>query len=130
VQAVTLLDTKKSMTVNIVLKNFNCPMQHILDAINALKFEFVTQARSQGLHSLLPEPEDAKALKAYTGDRALLAEAETFMLRLMEVCVYVGVGVGVGVVGVGVGVCVCVRECACFHRSELSIDASDAFVHL
>lgn len=84
-KAVTVLDAKKSMTINIVLKNFNCPMQQILDAINQLNYEFVTPSRSQGLRSLLPEPEDSKALKGYTGDRALLAEAETFLLRLMEI---------------------------------------------
>lgn len=84
-QAVTLLDSKKGMTVNIVLKSFSCPIPTILRAIDSLDYNFVGPSRSQGLRSLLPEPEDAKALKAYTGDRALLAEAETFELALMDV---------------------------------------------
>ena len=73
------------MTVNIVLKSFGCPATSVLRAIDGLDYVFVTPGRAQGLRSLLPEPEDAKALRAFTGDRATLAEAESFEMALMEV---------------------------------------------
>ena len=85
-QVVNLLDGKRSMQINIVLKNFN-PLSaaDVLHAISTLDSNVLSEERICGLQKILPEPEEAEMVRSYDGEIALLGDAERYFLNLIKV---------------------------------------------
>lgn len=87
--AVTLLDSKRSMSVNIAVKLFRIPNTEIIAAIDTLNPEVLTEERLQALQKLFPfENDEVATVSGYDGDFAMLAEAEKFIFMLFKVPAY------------------------------------------
>jgi hypothetical protein len=72
------------MAISIALKSFACPPKQVLTAIDQMDNAFVG-TRVQSLKNFLPDAVDLKAVKDYDGDLALLGDAESFLLQLLDV---------------------------------------------
>lgn len=79
---VLLLDMKKSMNVNIFLKQFKCSHSEIVDMIVEADVNKIGQERLRGLQKILPEADDIATVKDYDGDKQKLGNAEKFFLTL------------------------------------------------
>ncbi|XP_071126206.1 inverted formin-2-like isoform X2 [Mytilus edulis] len=79
---VLLLDMKKSMNVNIFLKQFKCSHSEIVDMIVEADINKIGQERLRGLQKILPESDDIATVKDYDGDKSKLGNAEKFFLTL------------------------------------------------
>ena len=86
---VSLLDGKRSMAVNIVLKMFRLPVDAVISALESMDAEVFNEERLQALQKILPVPdEEVQMLNAYDGDFNMLGEAEKFVIRMMKVSGY------------------------------------------
>lgn len=82
---INLLDGKRSLNVNIFLKQFRMPNDAIMTLIKEGNVEgFGGVERLRGLMKLLPEKDELGMLKAFTGDQTKLGAAEKFYLQLSE----------------------------------------------
>ncbi|XP_022235714.1 LOW QUALITY PROTEIN: formin-J-like [Limulus polyphemus] len=82
-QEINLLDGKRSLNVNIFLKQFHSPHG---DIIQDLRKGIPTQLgieELKGLLKILPEDDEIKLLKGYTGDIQRLGSAEKFFSQLL-----------------------------------------------
>ena len=79
---VLLLDMKKSMNVNIFLKQFKCSHTEIIDMIVEGDINKIGQERLKGLQKILPASDDISSIKEYAGDKQKLGNAEKFYLVL------------------------------------------------
>ncbi|KAL4230753.1 hypothetical protein ACF0H5_011128 [Mactra antiquata] len=79
---VLLLDNKRSMSVNIFLKQFKEGNTEIVAMIHKGDVNQIGNERLRGLQKILPESEDLKPILAYDGDKSLLGNAEKFYLEL------------------------------------------------
>lgn len=85
---VTFLDSRKSLNLNIFLKQFKCSNEEVVAMIRAGDTSrFDTEALRQ-LLKLLPEKHEIENLRAFTEDRARLASADQFYLLLLDVPCY------------------------------------------
>lgn len=98
---VNLLDAKKSLNVNIFLRQFHvthCELVEYLRAAlpgqrtsfkqdsgcSADPVEMMGVERLRGLHKVLPEPDEVDMLKSYSGDVTRLGNAEKFYMELIK----------------------------------------------
>ena len=81
---VELLDSNKARSVNIMLSRFKISFSDIAQAILQLRDAF-SDDQIQALNANKPSDEDIKVIKAYTGDKEKLANAEKFFTELMTV---------------------------------------------
>ncbi|XP_041454485.1 inverted formin-2-like isoform X2 [Lytechinus variegatus] len=82
---INLLDGKRSLNVNIFLKQFRMPNETIIQLIKDGNVEgFGGVERLRGLMKLLPEKDELQMLKAFDGDKTKLGAAEKFYLQLSE----------------------------------------------
>ncbi|XP_053399778.1 inverted formin-2-like isoform X2 [Mercenaria mercenaria] len=81
---VLLLDNKKSMSVNIFLKQFKENNRQIVDMIKEGDINKIGNERLRGLQKILPDTEDLKPILEYSGDRGQLGNAEQFYLDLQS----------------------------------------------
>lgn len=56
----SLLDSKRSLAVNIFLKQFKCPVKDIAEHINQCDADFFTAEQLDCLQKVLPEPEEVR----------------------------------------------------------------------
>lgn len=85
---ITFLDSKKSLNLNIFLKQFKCSNEDVTAMIRAgdtTKFD--VEVLKQFL-KLLPEKHEIENLRSFTEDRAKLANADQFYLLLLGVPCY------------------------------------------
>ncbi|XP_035681246.1 inverted formin-2-like isoform X1 [Branchiostoma floridae] len=80
---VALFDSKKSLNLNIFLRQFRCSNEEIIDKLKTGDSETVGAEKLRGLLKILPEKEDIELLESYTGDREKLGNAEKFFLLLI-----------------------------------------------
>nr|CAD7266623.1 unnamed protein product [Timema shepardi] len=85
-----LLDNKRSLAVNIFLKQFKQfkkggVVTGVVDAIRRAKGAELGAEKLRGLSRLLPEKHELEAIKSYSGSPAQLGHAELFFLKLSEV---------------------------------------------
>jgi len=99
---VNLLDAKKSLNVNIFLRQFRVSHVEIVDYVrtavpgtsgstnydvsdsnNTPGFIEIGIERLRGLNKVLPEADEIDMLKSYTGDRSRLGNAEKFYMELI-----------------------------------------------
>ncbi|WAQ98029.1 INF2-like protein [Mya arenaria] len=79
---VLLLDNKKSMSVNIFLKQFKEGNKEIVAMIRQGDVTKIGNERIRGLQKILPDTEDMKPILDYTGEKEMLGGAEQFYLEL------------------------------------------------
>uniref|UniRef100_A0A2K6EN71 Inverted formin-2 n=2 Tax=Propithecus coquereli TaxID=379532 RepID=A0A2K6EN71_PROCO len=85
---ITFLDAKKSLNLNIFLKQFKCSNEEVTAMIRAgdtTKFDVEVLKQ---LLKLLPEKHEIENLRAFREDRAKLASADQFYLLLLGVPCY------------------------------------------
>ncbi|KAH8302414.1 hypothetical protein KR044_006296 [Drosophila immigrans] len=82
---ISLLDGKRSLNVNIFLKQFRSGNQNIIQLIRDGVHEEIGAERLRGLLKILPEVDELELLKSFNGDKARLGSAEKFLLQLLEV---------------------------------------------
>jgi len=82
---ITLLDGKRSLNVNIFLKQFRSSNKDIIQLIRHGVHEEIGAERLRGLLKILPEVDELDMLKSFNGDKARLGNAEKFLLQLLEV---------------------------------------------
>ncbi|KAH8398750.1 hypothetical protein KR222_002708 [Zaprionus bogoriensis] len=82
---ITLLDGKRSLNVNIFLKQFRSSNKDIIQLICEGAHEDIGAERLRGLLKILPEVDELDMLKSFNGDKARLGNAEKFLLQLLGV---------------------------------------------
>ncbi|XP_045487029.1 inverted formin-2 isoform X1 [Pieris rapae] len=81
---ITLLDGKRSLNVNIFLKQFRSSNEDIIQLIREGAHDDIGTEKLRGLLKILPEIDECEMLKAYTGDSTKLGNAEKFLLQLIQ----------------------------------------------
>ncbi|TFK15920.1 sodium/potassium/calcium exchanger 4 [Platysternon megacephalum] len=85
---ITFLDSKKSLNLNIFLKQFRCSNEEVVDMIQkGDRTKFDVEVLKQ-LLKLLPEKHEIENLKAFKEEKAKLASADQFYLLLLRVPSY------------------------------------------
>ncbi|XP_050810063.1 inverted formin-2 isoform X15 [Gopherus flavomarginatus] len=85
---ITFLDSKKSLNLNIFLKQFKCSNEEVVDMIEkGDRTKFDVEVLKQ-LLKLLPEKHEIENLKAFKEEKAKLASADQFYLLLLRVPSY------------------------------------------
>ncbi|XP_072486164.1 inverted formin-2 isoform X2 [Notamacropus eugenii] len=85
---ITFLDAKKSLNLNIFLKQFKCPNEEITDMIRrGDRTRFDVEVLKQ-LLKLLPEKHEIENLKSFQEEKTKLASADQFYLLLLSVPSY------------------------------------------
>ncbi|XP_078327272.1 FH2 domain-containing protein 1-like [Crassostrea virginica] len=82
---VTLLDPKKSMNVNIFLKQFRKPTDVIIDLLRAGDPRAFGVEKLKGLSKILPQQDEIDLIKTYEGSIDDLDEVEKFYHDLIQV---------------------------------------------
>ncbi|XP_055844463.1 formin-J isoform X2 [Episyrphus balteatus] len=82
---ITLLDGKRSLNVNIFLKQFRTSNEDIIELIRNGEHNAIGAEKLRGLLKILPEFDELDMLKSYNGDKNRLGNAEKFILQLLEV---------------------------------------------
>uniref|UniRef100_A0A182N5Z4 FH2 domain-containing protein n=1 Tax=Anopheles dirus TaxID=7168 RepID=A0A182N5Z4_9DIPT len=82
---ITLLDGKRSLNVNIFLKQFRTTNEDIIQLIRNGEHEDIGSEKLRGLLKLLPEVDELEMLRAFDGDNNRLGNAEKFLLQLVQV---------------------------------------------
>ncbi|XP_067895130.1 inverted formin-2-like isoform X2 [Heterodontus francisci] len=85
---ITFLDSRKSLNLNIFLKQFKCSDEEVADLIRrGDRSKFDVEILKQ-LKKLLPENHEIENIKAYKGEKEKLASADHFYLVLLDVPCY------------------------------------------
>ncbi|XP_062945557.1 inverted formin-2-like isoform X2 [Cynocephalus volans] len=82
---ITFLDSKKSLNLNIFLKQFKCPNEEVAGMIRAgdtTKFDVEVLKQ---LLKLLPEKHEIENLRAFTDEQAKLDSTDQFYLLLLDI---------------------------------------------
>ncbi|XP_053615394.1 inverted formin-2 isoform X2 [Plodia interpunctella] len=82
---ITLLDGKRSLNVNIFLKQFRSSNEDIIQLIREGSHDDIGTEKLRGLLKILPEIDECEMLKAFTGDVTKLGNAEKFLLQLIQI---------------------------------------------
>lgn len=85
---VTFLDSKKSLNLNIFLKQFKCSNEEVTSMIQAGDTSKFDVEVLKQLLKLLPEKHEIENLRAFTEDRAKLASADQFYILLLDIPCY------------------------------------------
>ncbi|XP_008940003.1 PREDICTED: inverted formin-2-like, partial [Merops nubicus] len=85
---ITFLDSKKSLNLNIFLKQFKCSNEEVAAMVqNGDRTKFDVEVLKQ-LLKLLPEKHETENLKAFKEDKSKLANADQFYLLLLQIPSY------------------------------------------
>lgn len=82
---VSLLDAKKSLNVNIFMKQFKASHAEVVDDIRQCRSTKIGAERLRGFIRILPEEGEVNMIKEYQGDPAKLGDAEKFYVELLKV---------------------------------------------
>lgn len=82
---ITLLDGKRSLNVNIFLKQFRSSNEEIIQLIKNGDHDDIGAEKLRGLLKILPEFDELDMLKNFDGENARLGNAEKFLLQLLQV---------------------------------------------
>ncbi|KAF5279555.1 hypothetical protein FQR65_LT03377 [Abscondita terminalis] len=85
---ITLLDGKRSLNVNIFLKQFRSSNDEIVRLIRDGEHEDIGAEKLRGLLKILPEVDELDMLKSFTGDFNKLGNAEKFLIQLTNLTNY------------------------------------------
>ncbi|CAG9568417.1 unnamed protein product [Danaus chrysippus] len=81
---ITLLDGKRSLNVNIFLKQFRSSNEEIIQMIREGAHDDIGAEKLRGLLKILPEIDECEMLKSFSGDVTKLGNAEKFLLQLIQ----------------------------------------------
>ncbi|EPY78736.1 hypothetical protein CB1_001022002 [Camelus ferus] len=84
-EEITILDAKRNMNIGIFLKQFKKSPPSIVEDIHQGKSEHYGSETLREFLKLLPESEEIKKLKAFSGDVAKLSLADSFLHCLIQV---------------------------------------------
>ncbi|KAM4834477.1 FH2 domain-containing protein 1 isoform 1-T2 [Thomomys bottae] len=84
-EEITILDAKRSMNTGIFLKQFKKSPQSIVEDIHQGKSEHYGSETLREFLKLLPEAEEVKKLKSFSGDVSKLSLADSFLHYLIQV---------------------------------------------
>ncbi|XP_063189385.1 inverted formin-2 isoform X1 [Chroicocephalus ridibundus] len=85
---ITFLDSKKSLNLNIFLKQFKCSNEEVAAMVqNGDRAKFDVEVLKQ-LLKLLPEKHEIENLKAFKEEKSKLANADQFYLLLLQIPSY------------------------------------------
>ncbi|XP_068253960.1 inverted formin-2 isoform X2 [Nyctibius grandis] len=85
---ITFLDSKKSLNLNIFLKQFKCSNEEVTAMVqNGDRTKFDVEVLKQ-LLKLLPEKHEIENLKAFKEEKSKLANADQFYLLLLQIPSY------------------------------------------
>ncbi|XP_027656608.2 inverted formin-2-like [Falco cherrug] len=85
---ITFLDSKKSLNLNIFLKQFKCSNEEVAAMVqNGDRTKFDVEVLKQ-LLKLLPEKHEIENLKAFKEEKSKLANADQFYLLLLQIASY------------------------------------------
>ncbi|XP_056636252.1 formin-like protein [Diorhabda sublineata] len=79
---ITLLDGKRSLNVNIFLKQFRSTNEDIIQLIRNGEHAEIGTEKLKGLLKVLPEVDELDMLKSFNGDFNKLGNAEKFLIQL------------------------------------------------
>ncbi|XP_055969711.1 inverted formin-2 isoform X2 [Sorex fumeus] len=82
---ITFLDSKKSLNLNIFLKQFKCSNEEIVDMIRAGDTTKFDVENLKQLLKLLPEKHEIENLRTFTEEKSRLASADQFYLLLLGI---------------------------------------------
>ncbi|KAE8744643.1 hypothetical protein FOCC_FOCC008772, partial [Frankliniella occidentalis] len=82
---IVLLDGKRSLNVNIFLKQFRSSNEDIIQLIRDGAHDDIGAEKLRGLLKILPEVDELEMLRAFDGDVSKLGNAEKFLLQLIKV---------------------------------------------
>ncbi|XP_034249278.1 formin-J isoform X3 [Thrips palmi] len=82
---IVLLDGKRSLNVNIFLKQFRSSNEDIIQLIRDGAHDDIGAEKLRGLLKILPEVDELEMLRAFDGDASKLGNAEKFLLQLIKV---------------------------------------------
>lgn len=85
---ITLLDGKRSLNVNIFLKQFRSTNEEIISILKEGRHSDIGAERLRGLLKIQPESDEVELLRGFNGDRSKLGTAESFLLQLVELSSY------------------------------------------
>ncbi|XP_077330524.1 uncharacterized protein LOC143972895 [Lithobates pipiens] len=88
VHKVFLLDSRRSMNISILLRQFKRPAAQIVEDIRRGKVDGYSSERLTELTKHLPDRDEVERLRSFQGDRGKLSEADLFMLLLLDVPSY------------------------------------------
>ncbi|XP_053316451.1 FH2 domain-containing protein 1 [Spea bombifrons] len=83
-EEVSILDSKRSMNIGIFLKQFKKSAEQIIEDLRKGRCDLYESEALQELLKLSPEPEEAKKLKSFSGDKSKLSLADSFMYLLIQ----------------------------------------------
>ncbi|KZC06411.1 FH2 domain-containing protein 1, partial [Dufourea novaeangliae] len=81
---IALLDGKRSLNVNIFLKQFRSSNEDIIQLIKEGGHDDIGAEKLRGLLKILPEVDELEMLKGFDGDKSKLGNAEKFFLQLVQ----------------------------------------------
>ena len=81
---INLLDGKRSLNVNIFLRQFRVPNGEIISLLKEGDHSTVGAEKLRNLLKLLPSPDEAEMLRNFDGDHNKLGNAEKFLIQLMK----------------------------------------------
>lgn len=84
-EEITILDAKRSMNIGIFLKQFKKSPQSIVEDIHHGKSEHYGSETLREFLKLLPDSEEIKKLKTFSGDVSKLSLADSFLHYLIQV---------------------------------------------
>ena len=84
-EKINLLDNKRSLNINIFLKQFRCSPDEVVYYLSKNENQELGLENLEGLYKLLPDSNEIELLKVYQGDIEKLAGAEKFLYKLIQV---------------------------------------------
>lgn len=80
-----MLDGKRSLNINIFLKQFRSTNLEITRMIVNGEHEKIGLEKLRGLLKILPEIDELEMLKNFNGDKERLGNAEKFLIQLIHI---------------------------------------------
>lgn len=82
---INLLDGRRSLNINIFLKQFRSSNDDIIDMVLHGDQDDFGAEKLRGLMKILPEADEMEMLRSWDGDRKKLGNAERFILQLLPI---------------------------------------------
>lgn len=79
-----LIDMRRANHCEIMLKQIKAPLEDVFRAVQTFDEARLDADTVSGMLKFVPEPDEAKSLRAYQGDLQALGRAERFMLTVLK----------------------------------------------
>jgi len=81
---VSFVDSRRSLNINIFLKQFRLPSEKIIEALKNGDRDVLSEEKLKGMVKFIPEKLELENIKAYKGDPKLLASCDKYFLLLSQ----------------------------------------------